>query len=81
LANQQRRACIAADGDAVAAKDVQALRDSADPEGGAQDARRFPIEPGWRVGKSRLPPTDQVSPDRGGALSFGYFSLGAIKEK
>jgi hypothetical protein len=23
----------------------------------------------------------RVSPDRGSALSFGYFSLGAIKEK
>jgi hypothetical protein len=35
---------------AVAAKGMWPLLHSADPEGGAQDARRFPIEP-WMASR------------------------------
>src|SRR6476659_9824699 len=35
----------------------------------------------WLDRKWSSDPLSEVSPDRGSALSFGYFSLGAIKEK
>ena len=39
------------------------------------DARRFPTEPGWRVGKSRNELRSGAA-SSGKAISFGYFSLG-----
>ena len=45
------------------------------------DGRRFRSSHGWRVRKWSSDSPAKVSPDRGSALSFGYFSLGACKEK
>ena len=45
------------------------------------DGRRFWSSHGWRVRKWSIYSPSEVSPDRGSALSFGYFSLGACKEK
>jgi hypothetical protein len=44
------------------------------------DARRFQIEQDASL-KMAKPLANRLSSDRESALSFGYFSLGAIKEK
>jgi hypothetical protein len=52
----------------------------AHPKGGAQDAP-FSVEPWMARLKMAESLTRRFRPDRESALSFGYFSLGAIKEK
>jgi hypothetical protein len=51
------------------------------PKGGAHGWAPFSVEP-WMASPKMVDPLAwRVSSDRGSALSFGYFSLGAIKEK
>ena len=66
---------------AVDAKDAYRAYLTDNPRAASMDGRRFRSSHGWRVRKWSIHSPAKVSSDRGSALSFGYFSLGAIKEK